>query len=158
MIIDFIALLKRGFTMDNAILGYCMVIFGIILIVLVTLVQLRNRKSGVMYVDGKVIAIDPNTQDIHIRYKIDDNIYQDISCPKNSSYFSYRVPDIGLKVLVSVRRDDPYKVVSILMTTKLIPFTPLGYSNNSRFLSVLRFILLGPLFIIVGIIFIINGS
>lgn len=144
--------------MDNAILGYCMVIFGIILIVLVALVQLRNRKSGVKYVDGKVIAIDPDTQAIHIRYKIDDNTYHDISCPKNSPYFSYRAPDIGLKVLVSVRKDDPYKVVSILATTKLIPFTPIGYSNSSRFLTALRFILLGPLFIIVGIIFIINGS
>ncbi len=144
--------------MDNAILGYCMVIFGIILIVLVALVQLRNRKNGVKYVDGKVIAIDPDTQAIHIRYKIDNNTYQDISCPKNSQYFSYRAPDIGLKVLVSVRKDDPYKVVSILATTKLIPFTPIGYSNSSRFLTILRFALCGPLFIIVGIIFIINGS
>lgn len=144
--------------MDNAILGYCMVIFGLIVIVLVALVQLRNRKSGVKYVDSKVIAIDPDTQAIHIRYKIDDNTYHDISCPKNNSYFLGRVPDIGLKVLVSVRRDDPYKVVSILATTKLIPFTPIGYSNSSRFLTALRFILLGPLFIIVGIIFILNGS
>lgn len=158
MIIDFIALLKRGFTMDNAILGYCMVIFGIIVIVLMILVQLRNRKSGVMYLDGKVIAIDPDTQAIHIRYKIDDNTYQDISCPKNSPYFSYRAPDIGLSVLVNVRRDDPYKVVSILMTTKLIPFIPIGYSNSSRFLTALRFALFGPLFVIVGIIFILSGS
>ncbi len=143
--------------MDNVILGYCMVIFGIIVIVLVALVQLRNRKSGVKYVDGNVIAIDPDTQAIHIRYKIDNNTYQDISCTKNSPYFSYGVP-IGLKVLVSVRRDNPYKVVSILATTKLIPFTPIGYSNSSRFLTILRFALCGPLFIIVGIIFIINGS
>lgn len=144
--------------MDNAILGYFMVIFGFIVIVSVALVKMRNRKNGVKYVDGKVIAIDPDTQAIHIRYKIDDNTHQDISCPKNNPYFSYRAPDIGLKVLVSVRRDDPYKIVSILVTTKLIPFTPIGYSNSSRFLTALRFILLGPLFIMVGIIFIINGS
>lgn len=144
--------------MDNAILGYCSVIFGIIVSVLFALVTLRNRKNGVKYADGKVIAIDPDTQAIHIRYKIDDNIYQDISCPKNNLYFSYRAPDIVLKVLVSVRRDDPYKVVSILATTKLIPFTPIGYSNSSRFLTALRFILLGPLFIIVGIVFIIASQ
>lgn len=111
-----------------------------------------------MYLDGKVIAIDPDTHAIHIRYKIDNNTYRDISCPENNSYFHYGIPDIGLKVLVSVRSDDPYKVVSILATTKLIPFTPIGYSNSSRFLTALRFILLGPLFIIVGIIFIISGS
>ena len=94
---------------------------------------IRDAIRGVRSVNGIVIGEDPDTHDIYIRYKTRNNTYYEVSCPIFSSYFILGPPDVGLKVVLKVRKDDPYEVVSIHLTlqTKLTSFSKDGiYSNN----------------------------
>lgn len=66
-------------------------------------------------------------------------------------------PDVGLKIVLKVRKDDPYKVVSIhpALQTKLTSFSKDGiYSNNYVWKVPLILLSLSAFFISIGVVFI----
>ena len=145
--------------MDNdVILGWFELIIGLIFPIILIYVWIRDSINGVRSVNGIVFGTDPNAHYYYIRYKIRNTCYE-VSCPRYrySSYFMLGPPDVGLKIVLKVRKDDPYKVVSIHTTvqTKLTSFSKDGiYSNNYVWKVPLFFLSLSAFFIITGVVFI----
>lgn len=140
-------------------IGWFYLIMGLILIFILIYFWIRDAIRGVKSVNGIVIGKDPDTHDVHIRYKIKANTYHEVSCPRYrySSYFMLGPPDVGLKIVLKVRKDDPYKVVSIHLTlqTKLTSFSKDGiYSNNYIWRVPLILLSLSAFFITIGVVFI----
>lgn len=140
-------------------LGWFSLIMGLIILFILIHFWIRDAIRGVKSVNGIVIGEDPDTHDVHIRYKIKANTYHEVSCPRYSYYFMLGPPDVGLKIVLKVRKDDPYKVVSIHLTlqTKLTSFSKDGtYSNNYIWRMPLTLLSLSAFFIATGVVFIIG--
>ncbi|MCM1505895.1 MAG: hypothetical protein NC177_01990 [Ruminococcus flavefaciens] len=144
--------------MDSDIkLGWFYLIMGLIFLFILIYFQIRDIIRGVKSVNGIVIGENPNTNDIHIRYKIKANTYHEVSCPRYSHYFTLGPPNVDLKIVLKVRKDNPYKVVSIYTTlqTKLTSFSKDGiYSNNYVWKAPLILLSLSTFFIATGACFI----
>lgn len=105
-------------------------VMGLIVLLIVIYLWIRDAIRGVRSVNGTVFGEDPDT--VYIRYKIRKNTYHEVACSKYSSYFMLGPPDVGTKIVLKVRKDDPYKVVSIYLTlqSKLTSFSKdRTYSN-----------------------------
>lgn len=140
---------------DDVKLGCSYIIMGLILLFILIYFWIRDAIRGVKAVNGIVIGEDSDT--VHIRYKIKANTYHEVSCPRYSYYFMLGPPDVGLKIVLKVRKDDPYKVVSIHLTlqTKLTSFSKDGiYSNNYIWRVPLTLLSLSAFFIATGVVFI----
>lgn len=139
--------------------GWFYIIIGLIFIFILIYFWIRDAIRGVKPVNGIVIGENPDTHDVNIRYKIKNNTYHEVSCPRYrySSYFMMGSPYIGLKIVLKVRKDNPYKVVSIHTTlqTKLTSFSKDGiYSNNYIWKVPLILLSLSAFFITTGVVFI----
>lgn len=142
----------------DVILGWLYLIIGLILLFALIFLGIRDAIRGIRSVNGIVSGEDPDTHDFYIRYKIRDTCYE-VSFPRHSSYFKYFMPgppDVGLKIVLRIRKDDPYEVVSIYPTlhTKLTSFSKGGiYSNNYVWKVPLIIFSLSAFFIIIGVVF-----
>lgn len=139
--------------------GCFYLIFGLIFLFILVYLKIRDAIRGVRSVNGIVIGENPETHDVYIRYKISNSTYHEVSCPRYrySSYFILGAPDVGLKIVLKVRKDDPYKVVSIHLTaqTKLTSFSKNGiYSNNYVWKVPLLLLSLSAFFISIGVLII----
>ena len=138
-------------------MGWFYLIFGLILLFILIFLWIRDAIRGVKSVTGIVIDENPDTHDFYIRYRIRNNCYE-ISCPRYSFYLKYFVagpPDVGLKIVLRVKKDDPYEVVSIYPTlhTKLTSFSKdCIYSNNYAWKIPLIILSLSAFFISIGVI------
>lgn len=140
-------------------LGWFYIIMGLILLFILIYFWIRDTIRGVKSVNGIVIGESPDTHYIYIRYKIKANTYHEIACPRYrySSYFMLGPPDVGLKIVLKVRKDNPYKVVSIHTTlqTKLTSFSKDGiYSNNYIWKVPLTLLSLSAFFMATGVVFV----
>ena len=139
-------------------LGWFYLILGLILLFILIFLWMRDAIRGIRSVNGTVIGEDPDTHDFYIQYRIRNTCYK-LLCPGHSSYFKYFMfgpPDVGLKIVLRVRKDDPYEVVSIYPTlhTKLTSFSKDGiYSNNYVWKLPLIMLSLSAFFITIGIVF-----
>lgn len=136
--------------------GWFDIIIGLIFLFILIYFQIRDIIRGVKSVNGIVIGESPDTHYIYIRYKIKANTYHEIACPRYrySSYFMLGPPDVDLKIVLKVRKDNPYKVVSIHTTlqTKLTSFSKDGiYSNNYVWKVPLTLLSLSTFFIATGV-------
>lgn len=134
-------------------------IFAIVSIFLGTLILssgiffvIRNALQGRKTLDGKVIGINYDDRSIRIRYKINRDIYQDIDYYKAPGFLSGNIPKIGLKVTVTVNKDNLYHPISVEILSKHMRGSKPGYLNNSRLLTLLRFAGLSSFLIICGIL------
>lgn len=141
---------------EDKIIAIITIVLGILILSLGILPVLRNALNGKKTLDGKVIGINYDDQSLRIRYKINRDTYQDIDYYKKSCFLSGNIPKIGLKVTVTVHKDDLYSPVSVFMATKYAPFTKIGYLNDSRSLTLLRFVGLSSFLIIGGILLLIG--
>lgn len=138
-------------------LGWFYLIMGLIFPFLLIYWGIRDAIHGVRSVNGTVFGEDQDT--IYIRYKIRNSNYNEVSCSKYSSYFILGPPEVGSKIVLKVRKDDPYKVVSIHLTlhTKLTSFSKDGtYSNNYVWKTPLILLSISAFFIATGVVFIIG--
>lgn len=103
-----------------------------------------------------MIGVNYDNRSLRIRYKIDRDTYQDIDYFKAGYFLSGNIPKIGLKVTVTVYKDDLYRPVSVLIMTGTRKITSTGYLNNSRFLAALGFAGLSSFLIIGGILILIG--
>lgn len=124
---------------------------GVIVLSLGIIFKIRNLLKGRKILDGKVIGINHDDQSLRIRYKIDKNTYQDIDYRCAGYFLSGKIPPVGLKLTVTVNKDDPYLPVSVLILTGSPRVTRKAYVNDSRVKQVLRFALLSSVLIIGGI-------
>lgn len=138
--------------MENKIIGLLAIICGVILIAFEIFGLLRCKINGQKILNGKIIGIDHEARTLRIRYKIAQNTYQDIDYYKSTGFLSGNMPKIGLKVTVTVNTDDLYRPVAVMMTTMMMPFTKIGYMNNSKELTFLRLAGLGTLLIAGGML------
>lgn len=116
---------------------------------------IRDAINGVRSVNGIVFGEDPDN--VYIKYKIRNGTYHEVSCSRYSSYFILGPPEVGLKIVLKVRKDDPYKVVSIhlILNTKLTSFSKDGtYSNNYVWKVPLILLSISAFFITIGVAFI----
>lgn len=142
---------------ENKIIAIITIILGILILALGILPVLRNALQGRKTLDGKIIGINYDNQSLRIRYKINRDTYQDIDYFKaRSCFLSGNIPKIGLKVTVTVNKDDQYHPVSVFIATKYAPFTKTGYLNDSRLLTLLRFVVLSSFLIFGGILMLIG--
>ncbi len=112
-------------------MGWYNLIIGLIFPFLLIYWGIRDAIHGVRSVNGTVFGEEKDN--IYIRYKIRDSNYYEVSCSKYSSYFILGPPEVGTKIVLKVKKDDPYKVVSIhlVLKSKLTSFAKDGtYSNN----------------------------
>lgn len=135
--------------------GWLDIIMGLIFLFILIYFWIRDAIRGVRSVNGIVIGED--SDNVHIRYKIKANTYHEVSCPRYSYYFMLGSPDVGLKIVLKVRKDNPYKVVSIhlALQTKLTSFSKDGiYSNNYIWTMPLILLSISAFFIATGVVFI----
>lgn len=133
-------------------------IMGLGCLIAVIYCWIRDAISGVKSVNGIVIGEAPDTHDVYIRYKINNSTYHEVSCPRYRSYFILGPPHVGLKIVLKVRKDDPYKVVSIHLTlqSKLTSFSKeCTYSNNYVWKVPILLLSLSAFFITIGVLLII---
>lgn len=145
-----------GIITDNIIYAIICIFFGILFAGLGIFIMIRNGSKGVKILDGKVIGINYDNHSIRIRYKINKNIYQDIDYYKKVYFMSGNIPPIGLKVTVKVNKDDLYKPLSVLILSNFRRITRSGFLNNSRFLGVITVGWISLLFIVGGILLLIE--
>lgn len=124
---------------------------GVIILSFGIIFMIRNLLKGRKILDGKIIGINHDDQSLRIRYKIDNNTYQDIDYRCASYFLSGKIPPVGLKLTVTVNKDDPSLPISVLILQGSPRVTRKAYVNDSRAKQILRFILLTSLFIIGGI-------
>lgn len=143
--------------MGEKIIAVITIAMGVIILSLGIIFKIRNLLKGRKILDGKITGINHDEQSLRIRYKIDNNTYQDIDYRCASYFLSGKIPPVGLKLTVTVNKDDPYCPVSVLILTGSPRVTRKGYLNDSRAKQALRFALLSSLFIIGGIFEWYNG-
>ena len=118
---------------DDVILGWIEIFFGAVLLFVTIYFWIYDAIRGVRQVNGTIIGEDIESKTVHIRYKIKGDTFNEVSCPLFSHYFICGPPEVGMKIVLKIRKDDPYKVVSIHTTLKshLTSFSKPGiYSNN----------------------------
>lgn len=136
-------------------MGWFNIIIGLIFPFLLIYWGIRDAIHGVRSVNG--IVFGENQDTIYIRYKIRNSNYYEVSCSKYSSYFILGPPEVGSKIVLKVKKDDSYKVVSIHLTlhTKLTSFSKDGtYSNNYVWKVPLILLSISAFFITIGVAFI----
>ena len=136
-------------------MGWFNIIIGLIFPFLLIYWEIRDAIHGVRSVNGTVS--DEKQTTIYIRYKIKNNNYYEVFCSKYSSYFILGPPEVGSKIVLKVKKDDSYKVVSIHLTlhTKLTSFSKEGtYSNNFVWKVPLILLSISAFFITIGVAFI----
>lgn len=143
----------------NVKFGYFYLILGMIMLFILIYLKIRDAVRGIRSVTGTVIGIDPETHDVYIRYKISSGAYHEVSLPRfgSKSYFMFGPPDVGLKIVLKIRKDDPYDVISIypIMHTKLTSFSKDAiYSNNYVWTVPVIILSLSAFFAAIGIVYI----
>lgn len=133
-------------------LGWSYIITGLIPLFILIYFWIWDIIRGVKSVNGIVIGESPDTHYIYIRYKIKADTYHEIACPRYrySSYFMLGPPHIGLKIVLKVRKDNPYKVVSIHTTLSKDG----TYSNNYIWRVPLTLLSLSAFFMATGVVFV----
>ncbi|MBR3900825.1 MAG: hypothetical protein IKJ60_04665 [Ruminococcus sp.] len=118
---------------DDVIFGWIEIFFGAVLLFVTIYFWIYDAIRGVRQVNGTIIGEDIESKTVHIKYKIKGDTFNEVSCPLFSHYFICGPPEVGMKIVLKIRKDDPYKVVSIHTTLKshLTSFSKPGiYSNN----------------------------
>lgn len=118
---------------NDVILGCIELFLGSVLLFVTIYFWIYDAIRGVRQVNGTIIGEDIESKTVHIRYKIKGDTFNEVSCPLFSQYFICGPPEVGMKIVLKIRKDDPYKVVSIHTTLKshLTSFSKPGiYSNN----------------------------
>ena len=124
---------------------------GVIVLSLGIIFKIRNLLKGRKILDGKVIGINHDDQSLRIRYKIDNNTYQDIDYRCASYFLSGKIPPVGLKLTVTVNKNDLYRPVSVFILSGSPRVTRKEYVNDSRAKQVLRFATISSVLIVGGI-------
>lgn len=117
---------------------------------------IRNALQGKKTLDGKVIGINHDKRSLRIRYKINKDTYQDIDYYKASCFLSGNIPKIGLKVTVTVYKENLYRPISVLMHKNYARGAKPGYLNSSKLLELIRLIGLSSFLIVCGILILIR--
>ena len=108
---------------------------------------LKGRKT----LDGKIIGINHDGQSLRIRYKPCKNTYQDIDYRCARYFLSGKIPPVGLKLTVTVNKNDLYRPVSVFILSGSPRVTRKEYVNDSRAKQVLRFAAISSVLIVGGI-------
>ena len=135
--------------MSPTVKGVFCVVLGALFLSLPVIRVLVNQITGRRMLSGKVTAVDRKTTTVHIRYRISKKDFHECDWKAQSAF----LPQPGLKVTVTVYRDDPYRPVSVLLGTKLMRGSPLGYMNTTMLLTVIRCAILGLFLIFGGVLF-----
>lgn len=135
--------------MSPTVKGVFCVVLGALFLSLPVIRVLVNQITGRRMLAGRVTAVDQKTMTVHIRYRIAKSRYHECDRKAQSAF----LPQPGLKVTVTVYRDDPYNPVSVLLGTKLVRGSPSGYANMTMLLTVIRCGILGLFLILGGVLF-----
>jgi hypothetical protein len=158
MIQLYFSTLERGFTMNgDVILGCIELFFGAVFLFVTIYFWIYDAIRGVRQVNGTIIGEDIESKTVHIRYKIKGDTFNEVSCPLFSHYFICGPPEVGMKIVLKIRKDDPYKVVSIHTTLKshLTSFSKPGiYSNNYVWKIPLLLLSLSAFLLLMGVLLI----
>lgn len=137
--------------MSPALFGVICILCGVCLLGLPAFGYIRDARIGMKTLDGKIIAVNHDTQTLRIQYKDKEQYYEfdrhDLRC-----FATGKFPKIGLKVGVRVRKEDPSVPVSVLIQRSYLNGKRDDFINTSRFLSVIRLGVPGGLLIIGGIL------
>ena len=142
---------------DDVILGWIELFFGAVLLFVTIYFWIYDAIRGVRQVNGTIIGEDIESKTVHIRYKIKGDTFNEVSCPLFSQYFICGPPEVGMKIVLKIRKDDPYKVVSIHTTLKshLTSFSKPGiYSNNYVWKIPLLLLSLSAFLLLMGVLLI----
>ena len=142
---------------DDVILGWIEIFFGAVLLFVTIYFWIYDAIRGVRQGNGTIIGEDIESKTVHIRYKIKGDTFNEVSCPLFSHYFICGPPEVGMKIVLKIRKDDPYKVVSIHTTLKshLTSFSKPGiYSNNYVWKVPLLLLSLSAYFLLIGVLLI----
>lgn len=138
--------------MADKVCAYATVFLGAFMLLCYAGAAIRNALQGKKILDGKVIGIDHDSRSLIIRYKIGKELYQDIAYRTASCFLSGNIPKIGLKVTVTVYKEDLYRPISVLMHKNYARGAKPGYLNSSKLLELIRLIRLSSFLIICGIL------
>lgn len=132
--------------------GVACILIGIFFIGILVFGYIRDAYSGMKTLDGEVIAINHDTQTLHIQYKYKEQHYEidhhDLRC-----FATGKFPKIGLKVGVRVRKENPSAPVSVLIQRSFLNGKRDEFINCSSFHTIIRIGVLSGFFIFGGILF-----
>ncbi|MCR5305975.1 MAG: hypothetical protein K6E36_05690 [Oscillospiraceae bacterium] len=114
---------------------------------------IRNAREGTKTLDGEVIGYDYENRTILLKYRADNGETYEIGYPHLQSFATGVFPKTGLKVGITVRKDDPARVTNILLLQGFKRISGTGYLSSSRFRMALRTALLSGFFLFCGILF-----
>ncbi len=133
-------------------------IIGILILSIYILSIIVVRFRGLRNCDGKIIDIDDEKQMLIIRYKIDKNTFQDIAYTAKRYFLLGNIPPVGLKVIVSVLMDNPYKATNVYIRSDTRKrFSRTGFLHSSKLRLALLFFGLSGFFILGGIVILLNS-
>ena len=135
--------------MSPTVKGVLCVILGAVFLLLPVIRVLLNQREGKRMLPGEVTGIDQKTKMLHIRCRIAKDTYHEFEWKADSGF----LPQPGLKVAVTVYKDDPYKPVSVLTGTKMMRGEPLGYTHGTMRHFIIRCAILGGFFVFCGVLF-----
>ena len=144
--------------MKNTILGAAGLSLGVLFVFIGITYIVRNKVRGEKILDGRIIDIDLEHKALIIRYRISKNNYEDIAFYKHYCFLpGAEMPPIGLKVTVTVKKDDLYAPVSVLIMRNYERGSGnKHYRNNSRTIMLVSWLGFSLLFIFGGIIVLIS--
>lgn len=144
--------------MKNTILGAAGLVSGALFVFIGIFYIVRNKVRGEKILDGRIIDIDLEHKALIIRYRISKNNYEDIAFYKHCCFLpGAEMPPIGLKVTVTVKKDDLYAPVSVLIMRNYGRGSGnKRYLNHSRTIMLVSWLALSLLFIFSGIIALIS--
>lgn len=137
--------------MKDTIMGSIYIIMGAVFVSLAVIPYIRDALKGQKTLNGKLIAIDHENKTLRIRYRIDRNTYHDTDYRGAVGFLSGKLPPIGLKLTVTVKKDDPYLPVSVLMIPGSPRITRKNYINFNKVHGMIYGTLLGSFFVFCGI-------
>lgn len=132
-------------------MGIIYIVMGATFLSFAAIPYIRNALKGQNTLNGKLIAINHENKTLRIRYRINKNTYHDIDYHEAVGFLSGKLPAIGLKLTVTVKKDDPYHPVSVLMIPGSRRITRKNYINHSNASPVIYGTLFGSFFIFCGI-------
>lgn len=139
--------------MKDTILGAAGLVLGVLFVIFGIFYIVRNKVRGEKILDGRIIDIDLEHKALIIRYRISKNNYEDIAFYKHYCFLTgAEMPPIGLKVTVTVKKDDLYAPVSVLIMRNYGRGSGnKHYRNNSRTIMLVSWLGFSLLFIFGGI-------
>lgn len=117
---------------DTVFAAICLVL-GIVFLIAGIIYIISNAVRGQTVLNGRITDIDRENQCLIIRYRISRDNFADISYHKPVYFFpGAYTPPIGLKVLVTVKKDAPNNPLSVMIQRRYRASEKNYFMNYSR--------------------------